>query len=456
MKAASMKTAGLASALTLILALTLALLAGAAFAADPIGLTVGQSRVVSAEGAIDRIVIDRPGVLSARLKSDREVELTAVGPGQAEVRLETRAGGAGEAYDVAVAPAADRDLDLLRDRLRGDPGLAGVALERRGDRVLATGAVKDLETHARLEALLQAHLGDRKVSDLVTVSGGQMVAVDVRFYAVAASTLKSLGFNFTDVGGAVQGGTFAPGTLGSFSLAGGALDVESGAPLKNAFSLLLARPGSGAMGVLSALSGAGLSQVLAHPTLLARSGESAEFLAGGDVPIPVPQGGVAAGAVTIEYRPYGVRLSVTPVVLSDKRIQLKLSPEVSELDYTNQITISGVGVPAFRRRSASTTVELGDGQSYVIAGLTYMTGDSRESRVPGLGDLPVIGALFKTSQTTRERQELIVVATPHLVSPLDKDPLEGAAIDPTQPNLGDRLLNRNTLAAPLQRFGLSP
>jgi pilus assembly protein CpaC len=447
---------------SLMLALLAAVAAGvlafasAANGAEPVALTVGQGgRIVAAPGRIVRIVITQPGVLSARLRGDREVELTGVGPGRTDVRLDVAGEGEGETFSVTVATAADRALADLRDRLRGEPGLGGVALERRGERIVALGEVKDMETRQRLTALLQTFGGEAVSTDLVTVTGGQMVAVDVKFYAVSASTLKSLGFNFTDVGGGVQGGSFAPSTLGDFSLASGALNVTAGAPLRNAFSLLLSRPNSGALGVLSALSGAGLSQVLAQPTLLARSGESADFLAGGDVPIPVPQGGAASGGITVEYRPYGVRLQVTPVVLSDRRIQLKLAPEVSELDYSNQVTVQGVGVPAFRRRSASTTVELGDGQSFVIAGLTYMTGDSRESKVPGLGELPVIGALFKTSQTTRERQELVVVATPRLVEPLDKDPLRDASVDMTHPSLGDRLLNKDTLAAPLQRFGLT-
>lgn len=440
----------LAGALACVLAFT-----SAAIAAEPVGLVVGQGRIVSANGRIARIVIDQPGVLSARLRGEREVELTGVGPGRTGVRLDVAGGGEGVPFSVTVVTPGDRELNTLRERLRGQPGLDGVALERRADRIVASGEVKDLETHQRLATLLRTYGGEDPATDLVSVTGGQMVAVDVRFYAVSASTMKSLGFNFTDVGGGVQGGSFAPSTLADFSIASGAFNVTGGVPLRNAFNLLLSRPNSGALGVLSALSGAGLSQVLAQPTLLTRSGEAAEFLAGGDVPIPVPQGGGNGGGITVEYRPYGVRLSVTPVVLSDKRIQLKLAPEVSELDYSNQVTVQGVGVPAFRRRSASTTVELGDGQSFVIAGLTYMTGDSRESKLPGLGDLPVIGALFKTSQTTRERQELVVVATPRLVNPLDSDPLRDASVDPSHPSLGDRLLNKNTLAAPLQRFGLT-
>jgi pilus assembly protein CpaC len=430
-------------------------LAGGASAAENLGLAVGETRAVAADAPIARIVIDRPGVLSARLKSDREIELTALAAGRTEVRLDVKGGGVGEAFDVQVAAIGDRDIQALRETLKDEPGLGGVSVERRGDRIVLAGEVKDLETHARLIGLTASHAGDRPVSDLVAVTGGQMVAVDVRFYAISANTLKSLGFNLTDVGGSIQGGVFAPGALNTFEMNGSGLDITASLPLRSAFNLLLAKPNRGALGVLSALSGAGLSQILAHPTLLARSGESAEFLAGGDVPIPVPQGGGSNGAITVEYRPYGVRLSVSPVVLSDRRIQLKLSPEVSELDYTNQVTVQGVGVPAFRRRSTSTTVELGDGQSFVIAGLTYMAGSGNESRVPGLGDLPVIGALFKTSQTTRERQELIVVATPHLVNPLDKDPLESVSIDLAHPSLGDRLLNKDVMAAPLQRFGLS-
>ena len=409
----------------LLAALALAAPGDWAWAQTALTLEVGQSRVIETAAPVARIVIDRSGVIGAKLADSRRVELTGDGAGQAGVTLVTR-DRTETAYAVTVQPAGESAARALQHRLRTQPGLQGVAVSPSGDKLLLSGEVEDAETRARLAQLAPSGQG-APVVDMVRVTGPQMVAVDVRFYAISATTLKALGFNFSYLGGDIQGALLAPGSLQSFSLSPAGLKVEGGTPLQDAFNLLLANPKNGALGVLSALSDAGLSQVLAQPTLIVRSGQSADFLAGGDVPVPVPQG--QNGAVAIEYRPYGVKLAVEPEVLSDRRIRLKVSPEVSELDYTNQVQIQGARVPGFRRRSTTTTVELGDGQSFVIAGLAYMSDISNEARTPGLASLPVIGALFKTSQVSRERQELIVVATPRLVSPLDHDPLEGVELD---------------------------
>jgi pilus assembly protein CpaC len=158
--------------------------------------------------------------------------------------------------------------------------------------------------------------------------------------------------------------------------------------------------------------------VLAEPTLVALSGQNASFLAGGEIPVPVPQ---ALGATSIEYKPYGIGLTLTPTVLSPQRIALKVAPEASQLDYTNAVTISGVSVPAITTRRAETTVELGDGESFVIGGLIDRETSSNVNKVPLLGDLPVIGAFFKQLQYQQNDEELVIIVTPHLVSPLAKN-----------------------------------
>jgi pilus assembly protein CpaC len=177
--------------------------------------------------------------------------------------------------------------------------------------------------------------------------------------------------------------------------------------------------GAAATIFIDALKERGLVKVLAEPTLITLSGKSANFLAGGEFPIPVPQPGAGATAITIEYKPFGVGLHFTPTVLSNKKISMEVSPEVSDLDFTNAITISGFVIPALATRRLSTTIELADGQSFAIAGL--LKDDLREviSKYPLLGEIPILGALFRSSSFRKNETELIVIVTPHLVKPLD-------------------------------------
>jgi pilus assembly protein CpaC len=170
---------------------------------------------------------------------------------------------------------------------------------------------------------------------------------------------------------------------------------------------------------IDALKEEGLLKVLAEPTLITLSGKTANFLAGGEFPIPVPQSGVAGLTITVEYKPFGVALSFTPTVLSNKKISMQVSPEVSDLDFSNAITISGFVVPSIATRRVATVIELNDGQSFAIAGL--LKDDVRQivSKYPILGDIPVLGSLFRSSSFQKNETELIVIVTPHLVKPLD-------------------------------------
>jgi pilus assembly protein CpaC len=164
----------------------------------------------------------------------------------------------------------------------------------------------------------------------------------------------------------------------------------------------------------------GLLKVLAEPTLITLSGKAANFLAGGEFPVPVPQSSAAGGTtITIEYKPFGVGLNFTPTVLSNKKINMLVAPEVSELDFSNALTTSGFVVPAITTRRVSTVIELADGQSFAIAGL--LKDDVREivSKFPLLGSIPVLGALFRSTSFRKNETELIVIVTPHLVKPLD-------------------------------------
>jgi pilus assembly protein CpaC len=170
---------------------------------------------------------------------------------------------------------------------------------------------------------------------------------------------------------------------------------------------------------IDALKEEGLLKVMAEPTLITLSGKTAHFLAGGEFPVPVPQSGVAGLTITVEYKPFGVALSFTPTVLSNKKISMQVAPEVSDLDFSNAIQISGFVVPSIATRRVATVIELNDGQSFAIAGLRKDDVRQIVSKYPVLGDIPVLGSLFRSSSFQKNETELIVIVTPHLVKPLD-------------------------------------
>ncbi|MPS70164.1 type II and III secretion system protein family protein [Novosphingobium aerophilum] len=285
--------------------------------------------------------------------------------------------------------------------------------------------------------------------------GEKVVAVDVQFAAVSSSTLKALGFSFSKLAGDLQGAVISPSSLNSASFGNDGLSIDSSAPIQSAFNLFLSARNHGIGAILSALSSNGLSQLLAQPTLLVRSGEQASFLAGGEFPVPVPQNtGGTGNTISIQYKEFGVRLSVTPYVLSPEHIVLKLSPEVSELDYNNGVQLQGYVVPGIRRRSAETTVELGSGQSFVIAGLNYSNSAVTKDKVPFLGDIPVLGAFFKRQQNQKERQELIIVATPRLVEPDAVPPLLTNATRKLDPGIGDMIVGNDGVEKAVAAFGV--
>lgn len=430
--------------------------------AEELRLGVGAQRVLNLPAPITRIVVGQGGIIDATALNEDQLQITGLQSGKTTLSIFTAQSDQGVSYDVTVGGATVAlptipDLGDPARQIRGQPGLQGVRVNRDGDTLVMSGTVPDLDAHARASSIARAY-GGGNVVDLTRVTGNQMVAVDIQFAAVSATTLRALGFNFAALGGSdFQGAIVGPNSLQSFEFNGAGLSLEASAPLASAFNLFLGDPRNGILGILSALSQAGLTQLLAQPTLLVRSGDQAEFLAGGEVPIPVPQGGASIGTVTIEYHEYGVKLEIAPVVMSDKRIVLKVAPEVSELDFANALEFQGFSVPAFRRRSTSTTVELGNGQSFVLAGLMYSNSQINESKFPWLGDIPILGALFKSTNNQQERQELIIVATPRLVTPLSPGqipPLPGVDTRKYNPTVGDMILNVDQVQDHLAPYGL--
>jgi pilus assembly protein CpaC len=422
-------------------------------------ITVGTQQTLADTGALERVAVGDPSVADVLvLRGERHGGLLLIGksPGTTTVMLWERGRTAPLTYTVNVTTAAARVLLGARTpsvRTLGDTALitGSAATMEQHQRAVA---VADAQASARAAALADANAasggaglpagkgmggqgaasgggnggsggsggaaGSGAVVDLSTVATRPVVQVDVRVVEFSRSVLKQVGLNILKQNNGFSFGSFAPSALTSATF-GASPQFQSVSPISSAFNLVFNSATHGLAADLSLLESNDLARVLAEPTLVALSGQSASFLAGGEIPVPVPQG---LGTTSIEFKPYGVGLTLTPTVLSPERIALKVAPEASELDFTNAVTIDGVSVPAITTRRADTTVELGDGESFVIGGLIDRETLSNVSKVPLLGDLPVIGAFFKQLSYSQADKELVIIVTPHLVSPIAR----GAAL----------------------------
>ncbi|CAN0010717.1 unnamed protein product [Ectocarpus sp. 12 AP-2014] len=246
------------------------------------------------------------------------------------------------------------------------------------------------------------------------------VQTDIRFVEVNRTRLRSVGVSLF---GSSNNNLFASPGVGPDSVGVGdigSLTPGANVPLSSSgFNLVVGGGSSRVMAALNALESSGFAYTLARPSLVALSGQSASFLAGGEFPIPVPSAG--SDSVSIEYKEFGVRLTLTPTVIDNQRIMLKVAPEVSELDFINAITIEGTTVPALSVRRSDTSVSLASGESFIISGLISTSQSAQVNQLPGLGSIPIIGAFFRNSQTRTEERELLMIVTPHLVQPIAAD-----------------------------------
>lgn len=336
---------------------------------------------------------------------DRAIERVAVADEAVASVLVTRRGRGVDGARLIVTGKAPGRTTLMVWRRDSDTATTYEVAVRRRQTAL-DGASSSMEVHAqRLQDARSAAGADAPTADRSVVDvRSQTVQVEVRIVEFSRNVLKEAGISLSSYGPNSRGFSFLN---------------TSASSLSQAFNLVLgfgnANQGRGLDLTLRLLQGNGLARVLAEPTLVATSGQSASFLSGGELPVPVPQ---ALGTTTIQYKPFGIGLTVTPTVLSNERIALKVAPEASDLDYTNALSINGTPVPSITTRRADTSVELGDGESFIIGGLVSRTTLSNASKVPLLGDLPVIGLLFRQGSYRMTEKELVIMVTPHLVRPI--------------------------------------
>lgn len=333
----------------------------------PGAIEVGQGvqQNINSPVAITRLAIGDPKIADVVAAGDNNVLLTGVGPGATTLMVWTDCSSSPRQSMVFVRGKATRDMTQVAD----DPSLPS------------------------------------------------QVQTDIRFVEVSRTKLKEASTSIFGRGsnnflfgspGTVPGTTVTPGTVGK---------TLSNIPLNNdSFNIIWGGGSSKVLGMLNAMEGSGFAYTLARPSLVALSGQSASFLAGGEFPVPVPNG--TGEQITIEYKEYGVRLTLTPTVVAHGRILLKVAPEVSELDFTAGIVLAGTSVPALNIRRTDTSISLADGESFVISGLINTRNTAQINKFPGLGDIPILGAMFRNSQVNNDERELLMIVTPHLVQPL--------------------------------------
>ena len=320
---------------------------------------------------------------------------------------------------IVTGKAAGRTTLMIWEK--GQPTATVYALEVRRRASTLSGSLNSMTAHQEARDAAMAAGGEKSalIDRSVVNVRSSTVQVEVKIVEFNRSVLKQAGLNIFSTRANSNGfsfGVFTPSSLRSTTFASdGSISGEYNNPLAQAFSLLF-NFGKAGIGLnVGFLEGNGMARVLAEPTLVALSGQSASFLAGGELPVPAPQG---LGTTSIEYKPFGIGLTLTPTVLSNDRIVLKVAPEASDLDYTNSLSIGGVAVPAISTRRADTTVELGDGESFIIGGLVSRTTTSNADKVPLLGDIPVLGTFFKQNKYQMSEKELVILVTPHLVKPI--------------------------------------
>lgn len=396
--------------------------------AQVIRVPVNQSVLIETSKPSERIQSIDPSIVFVQSIAPTQVLVTGVGTGTSQV-LVWSDDGQQQIFQVHV----EINLVELNKSLARVDALSDVeAIPLMGSIVL-TGMASSTQIAERLMEVAELFVPPGSTSQSVTVrnhmtvAGKQQVLLRCTIAEVSRSAARKLGINgflagdnFKDAFIVNQIGGINPANIGALPFG----DVTqnfgfgspSGVPLSATVPLSLGFPRVQMQVFIQALADNSLLRILAEPNLVAISGETASFLVGGEFPIPVPQG---IDQITIEFREFGVRLNFTPVVLSGQRIRLHIAPEVSELDFSSAVTIAGFSVPGLTQRRVESTVEVGNGQTLAIAGLLNDQVRGIASRIPGLGDLPILGALFRSVEYRRQITELVVLVTPEIIAPMN-------------------------------------
>jgi len=391
------------------------------FAPVPMTLSIGRSVVLDRSADVTRISISNPDVVDAVAVTTREILINAKAQGVSSLVIWSK-NGERTMYAVTV----DRDLEPIRRLLKET--FADESIDVRADRdsIALIGHVSNSAIAERAMALI-APQGKAVVNNLqvVPLHAEKQILLRVKIAEVDRTAASSFGINILSTGA-----LNTQGSIGTQQFPGGTPSAVNGTignhltgsstsfSLADALNIFAFRPDLNLGAVIQDLESKGVLQILAEPNLVTTSGKEASFLVGGEFPVPVPQAGAAAGAITIQFREFGIRLTFTPQITNNKTIKLHVKPEVSSIDMSNAVVFNGFTVPALSTRRMETDIELGEGQSFVIGGLLDDRVTENLSQIPGLARLPILGAIFKSRSISRSKTELVVMVTPELTNPL--------------------------------------
>jgi pilus assembly protein CpaC len=389
----------------------------------PLRVMVGKSLLINTTERLKRISVTDPNIAFAQVITPMQILVHGKSPGEVSLliwdELE-RSRSFDLRVDVDVSACADEERRVFPDeQITVTPSRAAIVL---------SGHVSTQDVATRAGELASAY--SPKVVNVLTFGpvGAQEVLLQVKFAEVDRTAISQMGVNFISTGAANTLGTVTTGQFGGFgpqnitpstssTSSGSTATTTTGQTITNVLNLFVFRPDINFGAVIEALETKNLLQILAEPNLIAVNGKEASFLAGGQFPFPIVQPGAGFTAVTISFKEFGVRLQFTPVITPSGFIHLKVAPEVSTLDFANALTISGFTVPALSTRRAETEFELQDGQSFVIAGLMDNRVTDVYNKIPGLGDIPILGNFFRSRNVQKSNSELMVLCTVHRISP---------------------------------------
>ena len=381
-------------------------------------LTVGKSIVIDYPADIGRISTSNPEVADYVAVTTREILVHAKSHGTATLVVWARSGQR-EFYSITV----EHNLDPIRKVLKATFPNEDIQVQAARDTVALTGVVST-QTVADRAVALTTPLVKTVVNNLrlAPAKAEKQVVLRVRFAELNRQISRSFGVNLLSTGAGnmigriTAGGTPAPTPT---TVAGGAAAQQASTfNISDALNVFAFRPDLNLAAFVKALQSEGLLQILAEPNLVTSNGKEASFLVGGEFPVPILQGGSNAGAVTVQFREFGIRLTFNPTVTESGTVKLYVKPEVNTLDVANSVSIAGFNIPALATRKIETNIELGEGQSFVIGGLLDDRVTDSMSKIPGLSNIPLLGALFKSRTENKSKSELIVMVTPEITLPL--------------------------------------
>lgn len=402
-------------------------------AMESVGLEINKGQMIRLSAPATSVVVADPNIADVQVVSPKMIFVHGKKVGETSVYAID--GSDNEIYSATIT--VNHNLSKLQNAIKQAMPDSNVKVRSIDGGITLDGSSGSIEDSERIRSIATAFIGENeKLIHMVKSTSSDQVALKVKIVEIARNDLKKLGINLQTVlspGGAtlqiLQGADIEIDTDGKLN--GTLIDVDRTRLLDRTGSkstnILFRNPSGKITNAIDALETQGLVTTLAEPTLTTTSGKPASFLAGGEFPIPVKG---SDGSISVQYKPFGVSLNFTPVVLSKERISIDVAPEVSSISFDNPIQVDGITNPILLTRKAQSTVELGSGDTFMLAGLLKSDGSNSVDKFPGLGDLPVLGALFRSNSFKNDQTELVILVTPYLVKPMSdpskvQTPLDG-------------------------------